>query len=193
MTVGIFRRGRGISQQKPIFAAKGHFHSPFRSPFCSWEMRGWGCEMTLVSQMGVLQRFSQLRNGALAIKLSFWGPWMVSQRVSQLQNGGLGYEMALVWQRKVSQLWNFLQRGAMGLRNYFAKKGPFHNKPLISQRVPFGCEIILQRMTVFTGGLFWAAKFCRPLKFLASELLLAHWDLSSPLLQFLLNLIIQKV
>ena len=155
MTVGIFCRGGGISQRRPIFTAKGHFRSPFRS--C--EMRGWGCEMALVCQRGVSQGFLQLRNGALAAKWSFWWPWMVLQRVLHLWNGGLGCEMALVCQRGFSQLRKFSQRRAMGLRNCFIEEGPFRSKPLISQWVPFGCEIISQRMVVFPGGYFRLRNF----------------------------------
>ena len=158
MTVEIFRRGAGISQRRPIFTAKDHF----RSPFCSCEMRKWGCEMALVCQSGVLQ----LRNGALAAKLSFWGPWMVSQKVSQLRNEGLGCEMTLVCEKKVSQLRKFWQKRAMGLRNCFAEEDPFRSKPLISQRVPFGCEIISQRMVVFAGGYFGLRNFAGHWNFL---------------------------
>ena len=61
----------------------------------------------------------------------------------------------------------FAEEG-VGLRNYFAADGHFPK------------------------GLFWAAKFRRPLKFLGFELLFAPWNLPSFSLQFLLQKIIQK-
>ena len=47
----------------------------------------------------------------------------------------------------------------MGLQNDFAEEGPFHNKPLISQRVPFGCKIISQRSAIFARGSFGLQNF----------------------------------
>ena len=122
MTIGIFRRGGGISQRRPIFVTKGHFHS------C--EMRAWGCKMALVCQRWV----SQLRNEAWAAKShscakgrfrscenfrrgGLWGCEIVSQRRA--------YFAANPWFRSESLLdaklfrrgGPFSQGGSFGLRN----------------------------------------------------------------------------
>ena len=94
-----FRSPKVISQPKAIFAAKGHFRS------C--KIRGWGCEMALMCQRGVLQPISQLRNG------------------------GMGCKMALVCQGVVSQgvamgLRNHFAAGTLSLQNHFTADGHFH-------------------------------------------------------------------
>ena len=93
-----FRSPKVISQPKAIFAAKGHFRS------C--KIRGWGCEMALMCQRGVLQPISQLRNG------------------------GMGCKMALMCQGVVSQgvamgLRNHFAAGTLLLQNHFAADGHF--------------------------------------------------------------------
>ena len=84
----------------------------------------------------------------LGCEMEVWEPWVISQRISQLRNRGMGCEMTLMCQGDVSH------GVAMGLRNGFAEKGPFRSEPLISQRAPCGCEIILQRMAIFAGCYF---------------------------------------
>ena len=151
--VGIFRRWGVISQRSPLFAANGHFRSPFRS--C--EKRGAAKWHSCAK--GVSQGFSQLRNEAWAAKMSFWGPWW-------FRRGFRSCEMELVCQRWVSQLRKFSQGVAMGLRNGFTEEGLFRSKPLISKRAPCGCEIILQRMAVFAGIYFGLRNFANNWNFL---------------------------
>ena len=85
----------------------------------------------------------------------------------------------------------FAEEG-VGLRNLFRSGGPFSQPNLDFAETPKGCETIFAADGHFRRGLFWAAKFRRPLKFLGFELLFAPWDLLSFSSQFLLQKIIQK-
>ena len=152
-----------FSQRRGHFVAKAHFRS-------QWQ-------------------FLQLRNGTREPKVGFatakWGlgreneilkAWGISQlrNGTRVPRGCFAAAKIFVW-------------GNYGAAKWFRSKGP------ISQRTPdFATSTLWLRNYFaeddhFRKGLFWAAKFRRPLKFLTSELLLAPRDLPSPLLQFLLN------
>ena len=95
--------------------------------------------------------------------------------------------------------WRFrLRNGTRVLKGGFAEGGYGAAKwfrrwgPILQQTLDFTASLFWLRNYFAEDGRFckellWAAKFRKLLKFLASELLLASWDLPSPLLQFLLN------
>ena len=147
-----FRSGEVISQQRGIFAVRGHFRSPFRS----YEIRG-GCEMALVCQRVVSQLRNLLWNGSLAAKigvLKLWGfrsPFRSYEMREGLRNG------THVPRGGFAATKNFAE-GGIGLWNHFAANGRFRSQGLIrivllgvsklfrsqgpfSQGLPLGCEI----------------------------------------------------
>ena len=80
-----------------IFAAEGHFRSPFRS----YEMKSEGRERALVCQGLVSQLRNPLRNGAMAVKMGFSRLWGF-RRAFRSYEMRRGCEMALVCQGVVS-------------------------------------------------------------------------------------------
>ena len=84
----------------------------------------------------------------------------------------------------------FAEEG-VGLRNLFRSGGPFSQPNLDFAADTKGLRNYFAADGHFRRGLFWAAKFRRPLKFLGFELLFAPWDLLSFSSQFLLQKIIQ--
>ena len=135
--------------------------------FRSYEMSVWGFEMALVCQRVVSQLRNTLPNGSSAAK------WRISRRggsaaISQLRNGCTWLRNGTRVPRDLFAAAKIFAEGARRLRNHFTVGSDFRSGSLL------------------------AAKFRRPLNFYAFELLLIPNFLLSPLLTFLLILIIRK-
>ena len=105
--------------------------------------------------------------------------------VSRLRNGGFqGVEVPQPFHSCETDVW--------GCEMALVCHGVSSQLRKFSQRVLGGCETISQQGGDFRSGSLLAAKFRRPCSLLAFELLLIPNFLLSPLLTFLLILIIQK-
>ena len=128
--------------------------------------------MALVCQRGVSQLRNTLRNGAMAAKIGDFMLWRFRSHFAAAKwsycaakwhscakrgfRSCENFRRGVCWAAKLfrngglfSQPTLDFTAGTLGLRNHFVADGHFHK------------------------GLFWAAKFRKPLKFLRSELLLA--------------------
>ena len=130
-------------------------------PFRSCEMSVRGYEMALVCQRVHSQLRNTLRNRALAAKIGDFTLWGFRSHFAAAKWSYCAAKWHTSAKRWFRSCENF-RRGGVGLRNLFRSGGP------ISQpNLDFAADGHFRR------GLFWAAKFRRPLKFLGFELLLA--------------------
>ena len=83
----------------------------------------------------------------------------ISQPISQLRNGEWGLRNDTRVPKGGFAAAKIFAEGAMRLRNHFAAKGLFRSGGLISQRLPWGYEIISQPRAIFAGGYFWLRNF----------------------------------
>ena len=136
-------------------------------PFHSCEMSVRDCEMALMCQRVVSQLWKTLRNCVSAAKWRIFKVWKACNHFAVAK---------LVY---LAAKWHSYAKGPLHSCENFRRGGWTATKPFRSGRR-------------FSQRLTFAAKFRRPCSFLAFELLLIPKFLLSPLLTFLLILIIQK-
>ena len=163
----VSNRGAAAIFQLMVCALKDFKAWRILQPFHSCEMSVRGCEMALVCQRVVSQLQNTLQNGASAAKRRISRHGKLAT-ILQLRNG-------CTWLRNGTRVpWGLFATAKIfaeedgRLRNHFIARGDFRSGSLL------------------------AAKFRRPCSLLAFELLLIPNFLLSPLLTFLLILIIQK-